>query len=87
MNPLPSPQVAAVHQTLAGERLTCQVQFPMTGDPDCDFIQGILAVTKAIDINTRSAVCVLRYLLDRFGRELDHEKQPSPDTIGSGNLR
>lgn len=76
MNPLPNPQVAAVHQTLAGERLACQVQFPLTGDPDCDLIQGILATVKAIDISSLRAVAVLRYLVDRFGQEADSLKQP-----------
>lgn len=83
MNPSPSaypnPQVAAVHQTLAGERLTYQIQFPATGDPDCDLIQGILAVSKATNANPHLAVRVLHYLLERFGRELDNEKQPAQE--------
>lgn len=75
MNPLANPTVAAVHQTLAGERLTYQVQFPATGDPDCDFIQGILAVVKAVDLATPLCTArVLRYLLERF----NSQDQPVP---------
>lgn len=74
-SPNHNPATTAVTQTLAGERMTITVNFPTTGDGDCDFIQGIQAVAKAIDINAYAAVRVLRYLLERFGRELDNEKQ------------
>lgn len=78
MNPLPTPQVAAVHQTLAGERLTAQVQFPLTGDSDCDFIQGILAVKAALgDMWPQRAELVLRFMAERFKSIDDNRSQPS----------
>lgn len=75
--PLKSPQVAAVQQTLAGERLTMAVQFPTTGDADCDFIQGILAVGKALDVAPSLAVRVLGYMLERWKHEQDNLKSPT----------
>jgi len=67
MNPLPTPQVAAVHQTLAGERLVQTITFPTTGDTDCDLIQGVLAVVNSFgDTYGDRVALVLRYLADRF---------------------
>ena len=77
-NPQPQ-QVAAVTQTLAGERMTHTVSFPTTGDLDCDFIQGLLAVLKASEISTQNAVLVLRYMAERMSVHLDRQKQPSQD--------
>lgn len=75
----PNPQtIAAVTQTLAGERMSITVNFPTTGDPDCDFIQGILAVKGAIvDMWPGRAELVLRYMADRFKNIEDNCKQPS----------
>lgn len=75
----PNPQtIAAVTQTLAGERMTLTVNFPTTGDPDCDFIQGILAVKGAIaDMWPGRAELVLRYMAERFKNIEDNCKQPS----------
>lgn len=74
----PNPQtIAAVTQTLAGERMTITVNFPTTGDPDCDFIQGILAVKGAIaDMWPGRAEMVLRYMAERFKNIEDNCKQP-----------
>lgn len=86
MNPLAknsSPQVAAVTQTLAGERMTHTVSFPTTGDLDCDFIQGLLAVLKATEISTHNAVLVLRYMVDRMSAGLDRQKQLSEPDMDS----
>lgn len=85
MNPLPTPQVAAVHQTLSGERLTCQIQFPLTGDVDCDFIQGILAVQNAIgDMWPGRAELVLRYMADRVKLGEDSQKVYAQQAVQQG---
>lgn len=77
-NPNPNPATTAVTQTLAGERMTQSVTFPTTGDPDCDFIQGVLAVKAAVaDIWPGRAEILLRYLAERFKNIEDNQKQPA----------
>ena len=87
MNPLKNlgaPAVSAVTQTLVGERMTKEVSFPTTGDPDCDFIQGVLAVKAAVaDMWPGRAEILLRYLAERFKNIEDNQKQPSQPDIAS----
>jgi len=67
MSPNNPPQVAAVTQTLAGERMTHTINFPTTGDTDCDLIQGVLAVINSLpSVSGDRLALVLRYLADRY---------------------
>lgn len=74
MSPNNPPQVAAVTQTLAGERMTHTINFPTTGDTDCDLIQGVLAVINSLtSVSGDRLALVLRYLADRYAA-IDREQ-------------
>ena len=77
-----APQVAAVTQTLAGERMTYTINFPTTGDTDCDLIQGVLAVVNAmgytlVDTYVERIALVLRFMADRYDLSRAHAQDVS----------
>jgi len=88
-----NPQSVAAANALSGEKTFETAQYPITGDPQLDLISGCLAVLNGgngpTNLNTTGKICVLKYLLDRFTKNLEWEKSnerqyAGPQGIGQG---
>lgn len=72
-------QAQAVANELAGERKSATVSYPITGDPETDFISGVLVMAQSTPYsNPRSRMIAraLAYLSTRFHDDAEaQEKQ------------